>query len=80
MGFGLGRPAGPSYPSAGARGCSENRQRQLALIDSPGLGQVAGKGERCMKGFVFIARSGGRNPTRAFNWEVTGKTPVGEQT
>lgn len=39
-----------------------------------------GKGKRCMKGVVFIARSGGRNPIRAFSWEVTGKTPVGEQT
>lgn len=39
-----------------------------------------GKGKRCMKGVVFIARSGGRNPIRALSWEVTGKTPVGKQT
>lgn len=43
MGFGLGRPAGPSSGSAGAR---RDGQRQLALIDSPGRGQVGGGGER----------------------------------
>lgn len=29
-----------------------------------------GKGKRCTKGVVFIARSGGRNPIRALSWEV----------
>ena len=82
MGFGLGRPAGPSYPSAGARGCSENRQRQLALIDSPGLGQVAGEGREVYEGVCIYSPERGQKSNPSFqlgsNWkDSSGRADVG---
>lgn len=63
MGFGLVRQAGPILRE---RGCAEDRQRQLALSDSAGRGQVGGRRRGVCRGMVFIAQERGPKPNPGF--------------